>query len=300
MEATFSATINGLETFAFREGKGPPLIMLHGMAATSDCWTYAFDALKADHTVVAPDLPGHGRSEGHTHPYGLSFYLRWLDGLLDALALKKVTLMGNSMGGAISLAYAMTHPARVERLILVDALGLSGRIPWSTAWRMISHLPYFAAAMLTRRADPYLFRYFQPWAFVNPWGPPREIITRMAALNRRRGFWSFGAGARLLLTDFLPSDRRLNFVQRLGGVAVPTLIAWGRHDGLLPVANAFAGAERLPDARLRIFESSAHAPMLEEPEAFNATVREFLSDSQPVKKKRRQATKKKPTRQAKH
>lgn len=278
MEASITLTVNGLRTFAYREGSGPPLVMLHGMAATSDCWAYAFDDLKARYTIIAPDLPGHGRSAGHVHPYGLDFYLQWLVELLQTLKVKKPILMGNSMGGAICLAYAMAYPKRAKRLILVNALGVGTGFSLAGVGRMIVQLPYFVAAVLTRRADPYLFRYFQPWSFLDPWGPAGKIITRMADENRHKGFWALWAGTRLLLTDFLLPGKRSLFNQRLDEITQPTLITWGRHDALLPVSNALSGAKRIPNARLRVFENSAHAPMLEEPEAFNIAVQEFLSD----------------------
>lgn len=274
METSITVTVNGLETFLYREGNGPPLVMLHGMAATSDCWTYTFEKLKASYTTIAPDLPGHGRSAGSAYPYDLDFYLRWLVGLLETLEVDKPILMGASMGGALSLAYTVAHVDDVERLILVDALGVGTRL--SLAGRMISQLPYFIAGMLTRRADPYLLRYFQPWSFRNSWGPAGKIIARMADVNRPQGIWPLWAGMRLLLTDFLLPGKLSLFNRQLDAITQPTLIAWGRHDALLPVANALAGARRMPNARLRIFENSAHAPMLEEPEAFNSAVLEFL------------------------
>jgi pimeloyl-ACP methyl ester carboxylesterase len=274
MENSITVTVNGLETFVYREGSGPPLVMLHGMAATSDCWTYAFEKLKVSYTTIAPDLPGHGRSSGGAYPYGLNFYLRWLVVLLETLEVDKPILMGASMGGAVSLAYTVAHLERVERLILVDALGIGTRL--SLAGRMIFQLPYFIAGMLTRRADPYLFRYLQPWSFRDPWGPAGKIIARMANVNRRQGIWPLWAGTRFILTDFLLPGKRDLFNRRLNEITQPTLITWGRHDAMLPVSNALAGAERIPNARLRVFENSAHAPMLEEPEAFNRAVLEFL------------------------
>jgi len=279
METSIIVTVNGLDTFVFREGSGAPLVMLHGMAATSDCWIYAFDELKAHYTTMAPDLPGHGRSAGRMHPYGLDFYLRWLDGLLEELNVENLTLMGSSMGGAISLAYAMAHPERVQRLILVDALGVGTKLSFPVAGTMTFRLPYFLAGMLIQKADPYLLRYFQSWSFLDPWGSAKDIIARMAELNRRKGLWAFAAGTRFLLVDFLLPGKRRAFAQRLSEIRKPTLIAWGRHDGLLPVANAITGAKQIPNAHLRIFENSAHAPMLEEPEAFNTAVQEFLSET---------------------
>lgn len=275
MENSITIRVNGLETFVFREGSGPPLVMLHGMAATSDCWTYAFDKLKSSYTTIAPDLPGHGRSAGSAYPYGLDFYLQWLTVFLETLGVEKPILMGASMGGAISLAYAMDNREGVDRLILVDALGLGSRL--SLAGRMIFQLPYFIIGMLTRRTDPFLLRYFQPWSFRDAWGPAGKIIARMADVNRRQGVWPLWAGARLLLTDFLLPGKLRLFNRQLNTINQPTLITWGRYDALLPVENALTGAKQMPNARLRVFENSAHAPMLEEPEAFNRAVLEFLN-----------------------
>lgn len=276
MHDSLTVTADKLETFVFCEGEGPPVVMLHGWAATSDCWRYTFDALKADYQVVAPDLPGHGRTKGQVRPSTVQGHVRWLDGLLDALNLDDITLMGNSMGGAISAAYTLAHPERVARLVLVDGLGMGGRIPWKAAGPLMARLPDAAASWLTGRIDPHLLRYMEKRVFMDPWGTPREIIETMTNLNRKRGLGPMRAGLQLLLTDFLPPGKRQAFAEQLEAIQTPTLITWGRHDGLLPVENAFAGAERIPTALVSIFEHSAHSPMVDEPEAFNQVVTQFL------------------------
>ena len=83
---------------------------------------------------------------------------------------------------------------------------------------------------------------------------------------------------RLLIRDFLTPARRQAFARTLADIDAPTLIAWGRHDGLLPLRNAYRGVEALPGAQLVIFDDSAHVPMLEQPEAFNQRVAAFLSN----------------------
>ncbi len=269
-------TLDGIETAYFDAGSGPPIVMLHGMAATSDIWHSTIDALSAEYHTIAPDLPGHGRSSGRAWPYSLRFYVRWLDGLRNALSLESITLFGNSMGGAISLAYALTHPHRVKRLVLVDALGVSGRFPFDTSGRLLARLPAAAALAWTGQIDPYAFRFLRGMVFVDPTSTPRDTIQTMVDLNQRQGFWSFWAGARLLVADFLLPGQRRDFARKLSSIAAPTLIVWGRHDGLLPIRNAYAGIENMPGAQLKIFENSAHSPMLEEPETFNRVVLEFL------------------------
>lgn len=269
-------TKNQFKTFTYCEGDGSPVVMLHGMVSTGDCWTYTSEALKARHRVIAPDLPGHGRSGGGAKPYSLSFYADWLSDFLDALELPSATLIGQSMGGAICLAFALRHPERVSRLILVDALGLSSRLAWRALRNMAAGIPDYVRAGLSHRSDPYLLRFFQPWAFLDPWGPPRTIIERMAVINQPREAAVMWSGVRLLLVDFLSSRKRSAFVAGLDQIRVPTLVVWGRQDGLLALEDAREGISRLPNASLEIIEDCAHEPMLERPEQFNRIVQAFL------------------------
>ena len=282
METTRKVIAHSTRTILFDEGSGPPVVMLHGMAATSDIWCYSFDALKDRHRVVAPDLPGHGRSEGSAMPYSLGFYTRWLDDLLTQLGIGRAAILGNSMGGAIGLSYALDHRDRVDRLVMVDALGLGPDLPGAGIGHVLRNLPNFVRLLVTRQMDPYLFRYLRGLVIVDPQGPARPVLEEMFRLNLKQGplgFWSAWAGTRLLLEDFLSPARRREFNQRLHNIDTPTLIAWGLHDGLLPVRNAEAGQQNLPHARLEVFTRSAHSPMLEEPERFAEVVRAFLDET---------------------
>jgi pimeloyl-ACP methyl ester carboxylesterase len=278
MQESMVVTIDGIETFLFVEGEGSPVVLIHGMTASAESWLYTFDALKTDYRVFAPDLPGHGRSARESYPYCLDFYTRWLDALLDALGLERIALFGHSMGGAVCLAYTMAHPARVERLVLSNALGMSKRLPMKTAWQSMLNFPHLLLATITGRDDPHLFRYTQGRTLNDPWGVARPALEGMLSAGRTypRPLWGAWPGFRLILADFVPPRKRRSFVERQAAIAVPTLITWGPNDGLLPVAHAYEARDRIPGAALHIFERSNHAPMMEEPEAFNAAMRAFL------------------------
>ena len=181
------------------------------------------------------------------------------------------------MGGAISVAYALTYPERTRRLVLVDPLGFSASLPWEALGHALRNLPSLVLAAITRKTDPYLMRAISPWIFRDPWGSSYDAITRMAFLNFAQGFWSVGAGLRLLLVDFLSARQRMDFLDRLAGLTLPMLVIWGRHDGMLPLSNAAAGLSRVPQASVKILEQSSHSAMLEQPEEFNRLVRQFIT-----------------------
>lgn len=281
MEHRIRHIANGISTFVRVEGNGSPLVMLHGMAATGDCWQYVIEVFRASYQVIVPDLPGHGRSTAKAIPYSLHFYVDWLDNLLEALFnTKSVTIIGNSLGGAVGAAYAMAHPERIDRLVMVDPLGFSDRLPWEAFSHAVKSLPLFAVAAIWRKTDPYMLRAISPWIFRDPWGPAYDAINRMASLNFTQGFWSVGAGIRLVLTDFASGRQRADFLDRLSTLALPMLIVWGRHDGMLPLKRAAAGLSRLPHASVKILEQSSHSGMLEQPGEFNEHLRQFLAQTQ--------------------
>jgi pimeloyl-ACP methyl ester carboxylesterase len=103
----------------------------------------------------------------------------------------------------------------------------------------------------------------------------------MGRLQLSKGIWASWPGLRLIAADFVPPGKRQAWVERLAAITAPTLIVWGQQDGLLPVEQCAQASGLLPHAQMRIFEHSAHIPMLEEPERFNALVRRFLADGIP-------------------
>jgi pimeloyl-ACP methyl ester carboxylesterase len=269
-------TANGLQTALVSEGSGPPVILLHGWAANHRCWKPTVEALKDDHRVVVPDLPGHGRSQGGRFPYSMDFYRRWLETLIDALELETLALVGNSLGGALSLHYALANPGKASRLVLVNPMGLSRRFPWGAGWMIVRRLHHLLGASLTRQIDPYLLRFLRGMAIVDPWGAPKDALIETTQANARRFAWGSWPGSRAILVDFLWPRRRLELARALGQIAAPTLIAWGRQDRYLPETFAREGEQAIPGAILHFFERSAHMPMIEEPDEFNREVRAFL------------------------
>lgn len=131
------------------EANAPPVLMLHGGGYDSASLSYgkSVGPLSRDNRVFAPDWPGYGRSDKPKIGYGTGYYVDFLGRLMDALGLERASLVGISMGGAISVGFALRSPRRVERLVLVDSHGLGGEVPWRAASYALVRLPLLNKAV---------------------------------------------------------------------------------------------------------------------------------------------------------
>ena len=111
-----------------RAGSGPLLVLLHGIASTADTWAPVADALAQRHTILAPDLLGHGESAKPRGDYSLGAYASGVRDLVAALGHDRATVVGHSLGGGIAMQFAYQFPERIERLVLVDSGGLGREV----------------------------------------------------------------------------------------------------------------------------------------------------------------------------
>ena len=125
--------VDGLSLHYLVEGRGPAVILLHGLGGFAASWRHNITPLAARATVYSLDLPGFGRSAKPRAHYGLPYFARALHGFLDALGVSQASLIGHSLGGAVAVAYALTHPTRVERLALLGSV-VPG-FTWHLSWR---------------------------------------------------------------------------------------------------------------------------------------------------------------------
>src|SRR5438309_2015893 len=124
--------VDGLSLHYVVEGRGPAVILVHGLGGFAESWRHNIPALVGRATVYAVDLPGFGRSAKPRGRYGLDYFARALHGFMETLGIEQASLVGHSLGGAACLTYALTHPTRVDRLALIGALvpGFSYRLSW--------------------------------------------------------------------------------------------------------------------------------------------------------------------------
>jgi 4,5:9,10-diseco-3-hydroxy-5,9,17-trioxoandrosta-1(10),2-diene-4-oate hydrolase len=252
-----------------RTGAGTPIVLSPGAA-----WTYAWhpqiEALRHDHTVYAVDLPGQGFTE--LHERGFVFDLpgmsRAIDTFLDAVGLPSAALAGNSWSGGWALAYAQSHPQRVQRLVLLAPSGLAERDP--AAWEALK-LPLLGEAATNLSAgERSLVAASVRDLFVHKELVTDEVIDAMWA----PGTFRDNLRSMYLLERYL--DWRIT-ERALPHTRTPTLIVWGDQDTVLPMARAERLGRLMPAATIHVLAGCGHALTLDCPEPVNTLMTEFLS-----------------------
>jgi pimeloyl-ACP methyl ester carboxylesterase len=258
-------------------GEGKPILFVHGLGGSWQNWLENIPAAaEAGYRAIAVDLPGFGASQMPTEKISISGYGRWVEALLDELDAGPVALVGNSMGGFIGAEVAIKFPARLERLVLVSAAGISvehqRNEPVLSALYRTERLATMAVAGVAARADfvSRRRRLRKALMYVVAAHPDRLPAALVAEQVR-------GAGKE----GFLPALDALSdypIRERLSEIGCPTLIVWGADDRLVPVRDADAFEELIPDARKVVFEDTGHVAMLERPGRFNRLLFDFLAE----------------------
>jgi len=258
----------GIPTAVLTGGDGPPLVLLHGPGEFAGGWVRVIPSLATTHQIICPDLPGHGSSGLPAGGLDTEATLAWLGELLVQTCAAPPVLVGRVLGGAIAARFAIDHGDLIDRLVLVDTLGLE---PFAPA-------PRFELAMHRFFANPIAATYdrFMDFCAYDLDRVRDEMGDSWAAMGayavERAGTPSVQAAAFGLMGSFgttiPPAD--------LARITVPTTLVWGRHDlaTRLAVAETASAALGWP---LHVIDDAGDDPALERPEAFVATLRAALA-----------------------
>ena len=267
----------------YREaGSGPVLLLVHGMASSSRTWQRVMPALAEGSTVLAPDLIGHGDSAKDHTDYSLGGLASSLRDFLVATGHERATVVGHSLGGGIAMQFSYQFPERTERLILVGSGGLGKEVAFLLRALAVPGIEYVLPPAFTPRLARAGARMT---AWLDRLGVPRagaieEMYESYASLTdteTRRSFF------RVLRSVVGASGQLVSAVDRLYLAAhMPTLIAWGERDGIIPVNHAHEAHAAMPGSRLEIFPKVGHFPQRECPEDFAAVVLDFLATTAPA------------------
>ena len=240
-------------------GEGPTILLIHGIAGSSTTWRAVMPALAEHYTVIAPDLLGHGQSAKPRGDYSLGAYASGIRDLLVVLGQERVTLVGHSLGGGVAMQFAYQFPEWAQRLVLVASGGLGKEVSPLLKAVTLPGAEYVLPLLLHRRIREAGRVARQPWPAgwagdrATPW-PRCGAATR--TLTDRHGQMAFIHTVRSVIDV---AGQRVSAHDRLYlAAALPTLIVWGDHDRIIPVAHAYRAAEAIPGARLEILEGAGH------------------------------------------
>lgn len=259
---------DGCKLYYERRGQGRPVLLVHGWMGSHRLWEPTFAELMGDHDVIALDLRGHGRSDRPLEPYTYDRYAEDLKEVLDQLDLDGVTLVGWSMGCAVSMRYHMRFgPHRLGAMALVAGtpkLVRDREAGWVYGMAPEMHRKILAEV---RKSRPVYAKLLTDGIFHPGVPQPVRDLAFQTALEASLpcALESFEDGGKLDLRPALPEIR------------LPVSVFHGRTDFLASFAAAEYVARTIPGAELVAFDLSVHAPQWEEPERFHQGLRELIS-----------------------
>jgi pimeloyl-ACP methyl ester carboxylesterase len=266
--------VDGLALHYVAAGRGPAVVLLHGLGGFAESWRDTIEALVPRASVFALDLPGFGRSAKPRTTYRLGFFASALHGFLDALGIAQASLVGHSLGASVAVTYALTHPTRTERLALVAGLVPGFSFPMSLGYRLMA-LPLVGEALGLCGSAP-IYKAAIARCFHAPRAADVEFLVEHDYRTRTgpeaRAAWL--ATARHIRADFI--ERRADYRRALATLDLPVLSVHGRQDPAVTPRHAGEAAAGIPRAALRWVEACGHFPHLEHSQAVNGWLAEFL------------------------
>ena len=263
-------------------GSGPPVVLIHGMLNSSRHWEAVAARLADRHTVIAPDLLGHGDSTAPRGDYSLGAHAAGIRDLLAAIGIDRATIVGHSLGGGIAMQYFWQFPDRTERLVLVSSGGLGAEVSPMLRTAALPPASWLLAAASDRRVlgavagaaktlrDRGSSKAVNLEQFVRAVRPLGEPGAREAFVHTLRSVIDVH-GQRVSARD------RLYLLE-----AMPTLIVWGGRDGTIPISHGRDAHAAIPHSSFRILPRAAHFPHIEDPEGLAEVLGEFMASTRPA------------------
>jgi pimeloyl-ACP methyl ester carboxylesterase len=267
--------VDGLPIRYLTAGTGPPLVLLHGAGDNALDWQWVMRPFATTYRVYAPDLPGSPNSARPAVDYSPAYFERFVAAFVDALEIGQATFVGNSLGGLIALRLALSEPARVTALILVDSAGLGRAV--NPAFTSVNVPGLSEAAMPLWRTPLGAYQRARgrtALLFAHPASAPREWVEEQRRLALLPGYLE--AHMTVLRALVSPFGQREVLVDRLPSLKIPTLVVWGARDRVFPESQAKVAAARLPEGSLAIVSECGHMPHVECPDRFLAALDGFL------------------------
>jgi 4,5:9,10-diseco-3-hydroxy-5,9,17-trioxoandrosta-1(10),2-diene-4-oate hydrolase len=266
--------VGGINTRFWEAGdQGSVIILVHGVFSSIESWSLNMPSLAENHRVYALDMPGFGLTD-KIPMSSLVQGAQFVNDFIKTQNIDKATLVGHSLGGGYSLHFAIQYPDKLDRLVLIDSLGLGTNFHY--IFRLLS-LPVIGE-FISRPSRSGTRRSLNVAVYDKSLVTDELVETgyRFAALP----------GAQKSLLSMLRSGMKFGvmhpefirpIIEKLPSIKAPTLIIWGEQDLIFPVDHAQVALKGIPNAQLTVFECCGHIPYLEHPDKFNSLVKEFLA-----------------------
>jgi pimeloyl-ACP methyl ester carboxylesterase len=271
------AEIRNLEIGYIDQGSSDKvLLLIHGLGSNAKGWTRNIPVLAENYRVIAVDLPGYGYSSKDYYPYSLSWYAEVLTEFLDELGINEAVFVGHSMGGQIGIITALEYPDYVSELVLISPAGVEDFEDGEKDWFRKVAVPELAKDATIRTIDANLKRNF--------YDSPPEAEFMVSDRIQVRGASDFDGYAYAVAQNIKAMVNEPTS-GRLKDISQPTLILFGRNDGLIPNPYLHGGntrdvaviAEReIENARVNVFDQTGHFVQFESPELTNSSIIDFL------------------------
>ncbi|APO65818.1 alpha/beta hydrolase family protein [Rhizobium gallicum] len=237
------APVNDIKMYYAEYGAGDPILFIHGGLGSADVWGRQVEDFAKDHLVIVADSRGHGRSTRSGQPFGYDLMTSDYVALLDYLKLDKVTLVGWSDGGIIGIDMAMKHPEKLTRLIAQAAnVTTEGVKP---------------DVMTNKTFSDYIKSAGEAYKKLSP--TPNEydaFVNQISAMWMSEPAWT---------------------AADLGKITVPVTLAIGDHDEAIKLDHTERMAKEIPGAKLVILKDASHFAMLQDPEGYDAMIRDAMA-----------------------
>jgi pimeloyl-ACP methyl ester carboxylesterase len=275
--------LHGHQVIYRRAGTGPPVVLIHGMVNSSRHWRDVALRLAERHTVIAPDLIGHGDSATPRGDYSLGAHAAVIRDLMTVVGISSATIVGHSLGGGVAMQFFWQFPHRVARLALVSTGGLgrevspmlrgaalpgaSAALRLAAGRRSLAALERLAAVLESRGLDRAVYL--------------RAIVRALRPLERAASREAFLQTLRAVI-DL--RGQRVSAVDRLYLLGpVPTLIVWGGRDNTIPIAHGRAAHAAIAHSRFETLARAAHFPHLEDPDGLADILLDFIATTEPCR-----------------
>jgi pimeloyl-ACP methyl ester carboxylesterase len=281
--AAWSLELHGHEVIYRTAGSGPPLVIVHGMVNSSKHWRQVALKLAETHTVIVPDLIGHGDSATPRGDYALGAHAAVIRDLLSALEIESATFVGHSLGGGIAMVFFWQFPHKVERLALVSSGGLGQEV--SPLLRGAA-LPG-ASALVRAASHPVVVGSIdRVGAGLGKlgWRKAASVKAVTRALGPLQDPGSRQAFLQSLRSVIDVHGQKVSALDRLYLLGpVPTLIVWGERDRTIPLAHGRHAHELIPHSRFETLPRAAHFPNLEDPDGLSEILGRWLAETKPYR-----------------